>query len=57
MDIKTLPVAGYWVTCREDEDYTEEFGSGQFDEAVEYLNKQRRNRPDLEFELIAVLSA
>lgn len=57
MEMVTLPVAGYWVTCREDEDYNEEFGAAQFHEACKYLNRQRGHRPDLEFELIAALDA
>lgn len=57
MEMMTLPVAGYWVTCQEDEDYNEEFGAMQLDEADEYLNRQRGNRPDFEFQLVAVLDA
>ena len=41
--------------CRADEDYNEEFGHGQFEMADQYLNEKRKERPDLEFELIAVI--
>ena len=53
----TLLVASYWVTCRADEDYNEEFGHRQFEMADDYLNEKRKERPDLDFELIAVIDA
>ena len=55
MDYKTLPVASFWVTCRADEDYNEEFGYTQFEMANDYLNEMRKLQPDYEFELIAIL--
>ena len=57
MKMLTLPISGFWVVCGEDTDLNEEFGAGQFSAADEYLNKSRKEHPDMAFELIANLSA
>ena len=48
-----LPVIDFWVVCRDDEDYNEEFGPNGYDAALEYLHEKLTERPDLKFELIA----
>lgn len=57
MEMLTLPISGFWVVCGEDTDLNEEFDSGQFEDADAYLNKKREDHPDMEFELIANISA
>lgn len=56
MKTMTLPVTGFWVTCRYDQDYDEEFGAHQIDAAKEYLDEKRKEKPELDFELIATVS-
>lgn len=57
MQMITLPVKGYWVICREDEYFNEEFGAGQFEEAISYMNEQRRTCLDKKLEIIAEIDA
>lgn len=57
MGLHTLPILGYWVLCRDDEDLNEEFGENQFQEADEYLNSNRKEHPNFEFEMLATVDA
>jgi len=57
MQMLTLPIKCFWVTCREDEDLNEEFGAAQFDEADDYLNQQRKLWPGKQIEIIAEIDA
>jgi hypothetical protein len=50
-----LTVLGYLVLCIEKKEYTLEFAGDKYDEADGYLNAIRRQHPDLEFGLVAVL--
>ena len=57
MKLTTLLITGYWVTCRDDEDFNEEFGEDQFRMAEKYLHEMRISHPKIEFELIATIAA
>ena len=54
---KRLLVSSYWISCRVDTDYDEMFGCRQYKMALGYLREKRNERPDLEFELIAIIHA
>ncbi|MDY7039061.1 MAG: hypothetical protein SV375_23275 [Thermodesulfobacteriota bacterium] len=57
MEMLTVPIKVFWVTCREDDDLDEEFGASQFDAAGNYLNEQRRLWPKKTIEMIAEIDA
>jgi len=50
---KRLNVKCFYVSCKEEEDFNEEFGSGQFKDAKEYLAECRAEFPGYEFKLYA----
>jgi len=55
--MQTLLVSGFWVRCKEDDDFNHEFGKNQFEEADNYLNASRREKPEYTFEMIAEIDA
>ena len=55
--MQTLLVSGYWVMCKEDEDFNEEFGQNQFESADHHLNVLRAENPGYTFEMIAEIDA
>lgn len=57
MQMLTLPIKCFWVSCREDEDSSQEFGATQFDEAENYLINLRNELPSFTIELIAEIDA
>lgn len=57
MQMMTIPIKCFWVTCREDDDLNQEFGATQFDLADDYLAQQRKLWPNKEIEMIAEIDA
>lgn len=57
MQMITIPITGFWVTCQEDSDLDREFSPSQFHEAMDYLDEQRRLWPRKEIEMIAEVEA
>ena len=49
----TLPIEAFYVLCDEDDDLTEEFGSSQYKEALDYLIQQRRLWPNKYIRIVA----
>ena len=57
MGLHTLPILGYWIICRNDENLNKEFEESQFQEADEYLNTIRKQHPNFGLEMFAIVDA